>query len=265
MTVALVGMPTDRNSSFLRGPAKAPAEIRRALFSDAGNPFTEAGVRLSEQVLIDKGDLPLTESDADVDAIDQAVRDLLRQLHRVLSLGGDHSITFPIMRAYTTQYSGLNIVHFDAHPDMYPDFQGNPYSHASPFARILESLDIGALVQVGIRTCTPAQRELGNRFGVRMFGPYEIDRAVTALPDGDVYVSLDVDALDPAFAPGVSHREPGGLTVREIIQVIRAIPGRIVGADIVELNPDEDFRGMSAGVAAKFVKELAGEILRFPR
>jgi agmatinase len=264
VTVALVGVPTDRNSSFLRGPAKAPSEIRRALFSEAGNPFTESGLKLGAAVLTDAGDLALSESDADIAEIEHGISALLDRGLRVLSLGGDHSVTFPVMRAYSAHYPGLHIVHFDAHPDMYPHFQGNPYSHASPFARILESLHVGSLIQVGIRTCTPEQREVAERHGVRMFTPYELNEAAGAMPFGDVYVSIDLDALDPAFAPGVSHREPGGMSVREVITVIRAIPGRIVGGDIVELNPDEDVRGMSAGVAAKFVKELAGEILRLP-
>ena len=257
MTAALIGLPTDRNSSFLRGPAKAPAEIRRALFSEAGNAFTESGVRLSESVLVDKGDIALTETDNDVPAIEHRVAELLQDGYRVLALGGDHSITFPVVQAYAKQYPSISIVHFDAHPDMYPDFQGNPYSHASPFARILEAVEIAGLIQVGIRTCTPKQREVADRYRVKMFSPYELAAAIAALPSGDVYVSIDLDALDPAFAPGVSHREPGGLTVREVLEVIRAIPGNIVGADVVELNPDEDFRGTTATVAAKFVKELA--------
>ncbi len=256
MATALVGVPTDRNSSFLRGPAKAPPEIRRALFSEAGNSYTESGLRLSGSVLVDKGDLVLMESDNDVGTIEHGIDELLREGYRVLSLGGDHSITFPIVRAYAKHYSRLSIVHFDAHPDMYPDFQGNPYSHASPFARILESVEIDRLIQIGIRTCTPKQREVADRHPVKMFSPYEVAEAIAALPSGDVYVSIDLDALDPAFAPGVSHREPGGLTVREVLEVIRAIPGNVVGADVVELNPDEDFRGASATVAAKFVKEL---------
>jgi agmatinase len=256
MTAALVGLPTDRNSSYLRGAAKAPAEIRRALSSDAGNAFTESGLELSDSVLVDKGDLGLTESDADIATIESRIDELLQERYHVLALGGDHSITFPIVRAYATHYSQLSIVHFDAHPDMYPDFRGNPYSHASPFARILEAVDVAQLVQIGIRACTPGQRAIAQRYSVKMFSPYELDEARGSLPHGAVYVSIDLDALDPAFAPGVSHREPGGLSVRELIETLRSIPGEVVGADIVELNPNEDFRGITAGVGAKFVKEL---------
>ncbi len=147
-------------------------------------------------------------------------------------------------------------MHFDAHPDIYPVFQGNRLSHACPFARILEDTPVKSLTQIGIRTMSLKQREMVERYGVTSFRPSQLDAALRSLPDGPVYVSLDMDGLDPAFAPGVSHREPGGLTVREILEIVEKIPGTLVGADIVEYNPDEDVREMTAGVAAKFAKEF---------
>lgn len=179
----------------------------------------------------------------------------------MLSLGGDHSITFPIVRAFGRRYPKINIVHFDAHPDLYSSFAGNRFSHACPFTRILESADAGSLVQIGIRTMTPPQREIAERYGVRVFGPDELVDALRVLPGGNVYVTLDLDGLDPAFAPGVSHREPGGLTVRDVLKLVAAIPGSVVGADIVELNPDCDVDGLTAAVAAKFAREFMGRML----
>jgi agmatinase len=255
--VAVVGFPTDVNSSYLRGPAKAPTAIRAALGSEAGNTFAESERDLAAVgVFVDVGDTELTESPADFDLIAQRVRELLGDGRRVLALGGDHSITYPIVWSYARRYPALSIVHFDAHPDLYPDFQRNRFSHASPFARILEDGLIGRLVQVGVRTATRVQREVADRYGVQIFGPSRLDAALEELPRGPVYVSLDLDALDPAFAPGLSHREPGGLTVREVLDVLSRIPGDVVGADIVELNPDEDVRGLTATVAAKFAKEF---------
>lgn len=259
--VGILGVPTDSNSSFLRGPAKAPAAIRAALASPSGNSFTEAELDLSAAgVMFDAGDVPVEESPADLGLIERAIATLLERGDRVVSLGGDHSITYPIVRAYAAAFPGLSLVHFDAHPDLYPDFEGNPLSHASPFARILESTPIRRLVQIGIRTMSAKQRAVVERYGVAAFAPDRLAEAVAALPDGPVYVTIDMDTLDPAFAPGVSHREPGGLTVREVLGVIARIPGRVVGADVVELNPDEDFRGNTATVAAKFAKELIGRI-----
>ncbi len=262
VAVALAGFPTDSNSSYRRGPAKAPAAIRAAMWSDAGNPYTECGIRLRIcENVIDAGDAPLREDGEDRTTIETLVSAQLESGRRMLSLGGDHSITFPIVRAFGRRYPKLNIVHFDAHPDLYSSFAGNRFSHACPFARILESADVGSLVQIGIRTMTPPQRELAQRYGVRLFGPDELDEARRALPQGNVYVTLDLDGLDPAFAPGVSHREPGGLTVRDVLKLVAAIPGNIVGADVVELNPDCDVDGLTAAVAAKFAREFMGRML----
>jgi agmatinase len=260
--VALVGFPTDSNSSYKRGPSKAPPAIRTAMWSDAGNPYTENGVRLREgENVVDAGDAPLRETGEDRAAIEATILKQLELGRRVVSLGGDHSITYPIVRAFARRYPKLNIVHFDAHPDLYPSFGGNSFSHACPFARILEDVEIGSLVQIGIRTMTPPQRELADRHGVRVFGPDELDEARRALPGGDVYVTLDLDGMDPAFAPGVSHREPGGLTVRDVLRTVTAIPGTVVGADVVELNPDCDVDGLTTAVAAKCAREFIGRIL----
>jgi arginase len=264
--VTLVGIPTDRNSSYLRGPAKAPPLIRAALWSSAGNSFTESGLDLrADGVMADGGDVAVTESDADVEAIDLRITAELSAGARVLSLGGDHSITYPIVRAYARAFAGLRIVHIDAHPDLYPEFQGNRLSHACPFARILEETSVSGLVQIGIRTMSDPQRAVAQRHGVRVFEPARLADVYAALPTGPVYVSLDLDGLDPAFAPGVSHREPGGLTVREALDIMRRIPGIVVGADIVELNPDEDVRGITAAVAAKFAKEFVDRLYRDAR
>lgn len=262
VAVALAGFPTDGNSSHRRGPAKAPAAIRAAMWSEAGNPYTESGVRLrlSENVF-DVGDAVLREHEEDRTTIETLVSAQLELGRSLLSLGGDHSITFPIVRAFGRRYPKLDIVHFDAHPDLYSSFAGNRFSHACPFARILESTDVGSLMQIGIRAMTPPQREIAERYDVRVFGPDELDDARRVLPRGNVYVTLDLDGIDPAFAPGVSHREPGGLSVRDVLRVVAAIPGNVVGADVVELNPDCDVDGLTAGVAAKCAREFMGRML----
>ena len=117
------------------------------------------------------------------------------------------------------------------------------------------------LVQVGIRCATAHQRAQVQRFGVEMIEMKDFRRAAPLRFETPVYVSFDLDALDPAFAPGVAHREPGGLSTREAIDVIAAVDAPIVGADVVELNPAQDVSGMTAMVAAKLVKEIAGRML----
>lgn len=151
----------------------------------------------------------------------------------------------------------MNILHFDAHPDLYDEFDGNPLSHASPFARIMEAGHARRLVQVGIRTLNRHCQEQAQRFGVEIVPMRDFAPNAVPIPEPPLYVSIDLDALDPAFAPGVSHHEPGGLSVRDILSVLHRVPGPIVGADVVEYNPARDVNGMTAVVAAKLIKELA--------
>jgi agmatinase len=260
-TVALLGIPWDASSSFQRGAAAAPAKIREALWSPSSNSWNERGDDLAvPERLHDAGDVTLgADASAARAAIERAVRQVQDHGHRPLILGGDHSITYPVLRAFAA-YPPDAIVHFDAHGDLYDSFEDDRYSHACPFARIMEERLAGRLIQVGIRTLTDHQREQQVRFGVECFGA---DRWRDALPtlaalSGRVYVSLDVDVLEPMLAPGISHPEPGGLTVREVLEVLHAIRGAVVGADVVEYNPANDVRDLTARVAAKFVKELVG-------
>ena len=261
--MAVVGVPYDENSSFMKGPAKAPPKIREAFNSDATNKCTESGLDLAKQKsFFDVGDLELKKSMNVLGHIEHVYQELLDNQARVLSLGGDHAVTLPIIRAYEKHFPNLNILQFDAHPDLYDEFQGNRYSHACPFARIMEEGLINKLVQVGIRTMTPHLQEQADRFNVTVIDMKSWPKGLSRLKlNGPVYISLDLDALDPAYAPGVSHLEPGGLRTRDIISVIQQIKAPIVGADIVEYNPLRDINGMTAMVAAKLLKELADKML----
>lgn len=258
--IALIGAPTDVNSSFMRGPAKAPAVIRDMLNSEKGNAATELGGSLDDEIeLIAYGDLDLGQEDNETDdaAIEAAVTDALGRGEIPLVLGGDHSITFPILRAIAARYGPVEILHIDAHPDLYDELDGNRRSHASPFARIMEAGHAKRLVQVGIRTLNPHQREQATRFGVEIVAmrDFVVDR-VPAM-GGPLYLSIDIDGIDPGEAPGVSHHEPGGLRVREVIDLLARVEAPIVGIDVVEFNPDRDVMEMTASVAAKLVKEAA--------
>jgi agmatinase len=259
----LLGLPYDASSSFLRGAAAAPALIRQALHSPAGNPWTETGVDLSANGLLgDAGDVPLGTSSAEVRTkIEDAVRTLLDTGARPIVLGGDHSVTYPVIRAVRWSHSHLSVLHFDAHPDLYPEFEGDLYSHACPMARVMEERLADQLVQVGIRTMNAAQRAQAERYGVEVIDmrAWVVGRRPTMRHP--VYVSIDLDAFDPAFAPGVSHREPGGLTVREVLTVLHGLSVPIVGGDVVEFNPQQDATGATASVGAKLVKELAGKMI----
>jgi arginase len=261
-TVTVVGMPSDENSSFMRGAALAPARIREALYSDATNLCAENGIDLgTETRWQDLGDLELGHGAAAFQQIETTVGRLLDRGVYVLALGGDHAITYPIVRAYGVKYDPLNILHLDAHPDLYDEYKGNRFSHACPLARIMEEKLVSRLVQVGIRTMNPHQRAQVERFGVEVIEMWQWDPRLTLEFEGPLYVSLDLDVLDPAFAPGISHREPGGLSTRELLGLLQGLQRPIVGADIVELNPERDPMGIATVAAAKILKEIVACML----
>jgi arginase len=275
--IGLLGVADDTNSSFTQGPADAPPLIRDAMGSDSANAYSEIGIAATTYV--DRGDLPQGCSQPD---IAHAVASLLDDGLAPCILGGDHAISFPVIasvHAWRQEHLAspdFAILHFDAHSDTYDSLLGNRFSHACPFARVCELEPPPPLVQMGLRTLTPEQREHAARFGVeqnevRDFPETRADlraRLAEWLPSRggvlDLYVSVDIDALDPAHAPGVSHHEPGGLTTRQLLSVIQSLPPhvRLIGFDCVEYNPTRDVNGVTAMVAAKLCKELIGTIKR---
>ncbi len=257
----LLGVPNDANSSFLAGTAEAPPAIRRALHSPSSNLCTESGLDLGAELasghrLRDAGDLPIGVPFADIET---AVSELLEGGERVLSLGGDHAVAYPILRAYGRRHERLTVLQLDAHPDLYDELDGNRLSHACPFARIMEEGLVACLVQVGIRTLNPHQRRQAERFGVEI---HEMkDGSARPTLEGPLYLSLDLDVLDPAFAHGVSHHEPGGFSTRQVIELIQRLDAPLVGADLVEYNPSRDPTGVTGMVAAKLLKEIVARML----
>jgi len=261
--VAVIGIPLDENSSFLRGAALGPPRIREVLLSGSSNMYTELGIDLGKvSGWTDVGDLELGQGMEALNAIRKTMSTLLAREARILSLGGDHSITHPIIKAFAKKYKPLNIMHVDAHPDTYDIYDGNRYSHACPFARIMEEGLAERLVQVGVRTMNLHQRQQAERFGIEVIEMKDWSPNKVPWLEGPTYLSLDLDGLDPAFAPGVSHHEPGGLSTRDVLRIVHALPADLVGADIVEFNPSRDSVGTTAMVVAKFYKELVGHMLK---
>lgn len=262
-SVAVFGVPTDENASFLPGAARAPGLIRSVLHSPSGNLCAENEIELSpESGFVDLGDLDLESGDAAREQVTAAIAQLLEYNLKPVALGGDHSITYPIIRAFCAVHEDLTVLQFDAHPDLYDTFEGLRFSNASPFARIMEENRIRRLIQVGIRAMNTVQRRQAHRFGVETKDLHSHGVPVELNLDGPVYVSIDMDVLDPAFAPGVSHPEPGGLSTRQVLDLIHRIGVPILGADIVEFNPDRDVGDMTARTAAKLLKEIAASMLQ---
>jgi arginase len=263
--LAILGIPYDEKSSFLRGAAEAPLAIREALASESSNLWSENQLDLGQSgVIYDAGDLEFSPGRAEMQSrqyIEQAVFELLQRGLTPIILGGDHSITYPVVRAFQHHFGRLQILHFDAHPDMYEAFRGDRYSHACPFARILEERLVDRLVQIGIRTMTGHQRQQILRYGVEVVEMKDWKDDLDFIFEAPFYISFDMDCLDPAFAPGVSHWEPGGFSTRQALNVIQRVRGHLVGADLVELNPRRDRDHFTAMVSAKLLKEIAVRLI----
>jgi agmatinase len=257
-----IGLPFYWNSSHERAPAEGADRIAALIHRPESNPFTDTGVDLSAPGTF----AYLGSADLDEPSFTRGIGALVRAVYesprKALFIGGDHSITAPIVAALHERHGALHLVHIDAHPDLYEDFEGNPCSHASPFARILERGHAASLTQYGIRTLNPHQREQIVRYGVKCHEMRSRERWPRPRLEGPTYVSIDLDGLDPAFAPGVSHPEPGGLSVREVLDIVHAIEAPIVGADVVEYNLARDPSGSTALAAAKLARELLGMMLR---
>ncbi len=255
--IIIQGIKFDDKFSYQKGPKLAPPLIREALNCGSANMYTENLVSIQNAIIDDRGDFEISE----YFDIEKITKDHLDSEAKVLTLGGDHSITFPIIKAHSQKYPKLDILHIDAHSDLYDDFEGDKYSHACPFARIMENGFAVKLVQVGIRNLNSHQAQQADKFNVEIQQMKDLD--LTQIPKfkNPLYISLDMDSFDPAYAPGVSHHEPGGLTSRQVIDLIQGIDAEIIGADIVEYNPNRDFQNMTAFLAAKMMKEILGKMM----
>jgi len=254
--INLLGIQYDDKSSYLKGARLAPPIIKEKIWSTSSNTFSENLIDI-DTYLIDIGNKEISNY-LDIESI---VMNQFNNNNKIIILGGDHSITYPILKAYYKYFGSFDVLHIDAHPDLYDSLDGDKYSHACPFARIMEDNLIDNLIQVGVRTWTEHQQEQANKFKIPINDIKSIEFSDILNIENDIYISLDMDVFDPAFAPGVSHHEPGGFTSREVITLIQNINTRIIGADIVEYNPERDIQGITATLAAKMVKEISSKMI----
>ena len=261
--LALLGIPFDGKSSFRQGPSLGPQAIREASTSSAMNAWTELCINLeTDAVVADLGDVDVSGDYSEItERIQDSVLNILNKNAVPLIMGGDHSITYPVIKGVGQKYKKLDILHFDAHPDLYDELYGDPYSHACPFTRILEQGLAANLVQIGIRAGTGSHWEKAEKYGIKVWSMRDLRELPILEFKNPLYISFDVDALDPAFAPGVSHCEPGGLTTREALHIIQNVKAEIIGMDVVEVNPLFDHAGRTASAAVKIMMEVAGLVV----
>ena len=269
--VAVVGLPFDGGTSYRPGARFAPQKIREvSTLLRAFNPAL--GVEpFAELRVVDWGDAatsPVSIEDA-FGAIERAVDEVTAARAFPLLLGGDHSISLPVLRVLARRHGPLGLVHFDAHPDTWDVHFGRKYTHATPFRRAIEEgvLDAARYLQVGIRGSLPKRTDLDDAraLGVTVLSADDVNRLgidatldrIRAVATGPVHVSVDIDVVDPAFAPGTGTPEVGGFTSREIVALVRGLaPLEVVGFDVVEVSPPYDHGEITAILAANLAYEL---------
>jgi agmatinase len=267
LPLVFVGLPCDTQSTFRRGPAEGPSRIRLAYDGRCYNATTELGADLAGLVS-DAGDwAPGGTWEETRENYRARAEELFAGEGVPFFAGGDHAVTIPIVKALGVLDEPVHVVQLDAHPDLYPEFDGDRWSHACVGARALEQEHVDSLTQIGVRTLNHEQLEVARRHSGRLTvleardAPFRLSD-LTHIPDGaPVYLTVDLDGFDPAYAPGVSHPVPGGLTPRQALALIQEGPWRLVGMDAVEVNPSLDQGDRTAVLAARLLHEAMGRIV----
>jgi agmatinase len=271
--VAVLGAPFDGATTFRAGARFGPAAIREA--SLLLRPYNEAQAvaPFAAVQVADAGDAPASPLDIEAahGAIEQAARAIADDGGRVLGLGGDHSVSLPLLRAAHGAHGPLSLLQLDAHTDTWDSYFGARYTHGTIFRRAAEEglIDAAASVQIGLRGSLYGAEDLDeNRalgFTTLLARDFEAEGVAGALAlarrqlRSPVYVTVDIDVLDPAFAPGTGTPEAGGLTSRELLALLSGLAGlelEIAGADVVEVSPPYDPAGVTAVAAANAAYEL---------
>lgn len=267
LPLAFVGLPCDSQSSFRRGAALGPRRIRTAYDGRCYNATTELGADVSGLVS-DHGDWPAGASWEDTRE-DYRVRaeELLAGAAVPFFAGGDHAVTVPIVEALAVLDEPIHIVQLDAHPDLYPEYAGDRWSHACVATRLLEMEHVSSVTQIGVRTLNHPQLEVARRHAGRLTVLEARDTPLRPAdlhhipPGGLVYMTVDLDAFDPAHAPGVAHPVPGGLAPRQVIAMIQEARWRWAGMDAVEVIPSADVGDRTAVLAARLLHEAMGRVV----
>lgn len=271
--VAILGVPYDSSTSYRPGTRFGPRAIREQSLLLWGYNNAQNVAPFRSLKVVDYGDVDVVPPDirATHEQIQRAATGILEAGCRLLTLGGDHSISLPLLRAHAKQHGPLAVIHFDAHPDTWDsEYPQQPLSHGTPFKRAIEEglIDTTAYFQIGIRGPTNGPQDYTDAvaLGARMITFDEFrartladvhDEIRTAVGAKPVYVSLDIDVVDPAFAPGTGTPEVGGLTSYEILQLVRGLRGlKVAGFDLVEVSPPYDLSGITAILAANLAFEF---------
>ncbi len=270
--VSILGVPFDSGVSYRPGARFGPAHIRASSkLLRTFNPLQDVEPFAVQQVA-DAGDVACNPFDieAALGQIDAGARQVLDKSQKLMTIGGDHTVALPLLRVMHEMHGPIAVVHFDAHLDTWDTYFGAPYTHGTPFRRASEEelIDKTGSMHVGIRGPLYSREDLSDDqvLGFQVVGSHDVDdlgwrgvveRIKARVGERPTYVSLDIDVLDPAFAPGTGTPEAGGLTSRELLGILRSFSElNLVGADVVEVAPAYDHAEVTGIAAAHAVYEL---------
>jgi agmatinase len=262
-TAVLYGMPMDWTVSFRPGARFGPARIRESsLVHEEYSHYLER--ELTEIKYYDAGDIPLAfgNPEKSIQQIGDFVSQVLALGKVPIGMGGEHLVTWPVVEQVAKKYPDLAVLHFDGHADLRTDYEGEIYSHATPLYKISQLIGGENVYQFGIRSMTKEEVAYTKTAGIHFF-PFDVleplQQALPTLAGRPVYITIDIDVLDPAHAPGTGTPEPGGISTRELLSSIHAIAKsdvEVVGADLVEIAPAYDPTEKTPITAAKIIREM---------
>jgi agmatinase len=278
--VAVLGLPFDSGVSYRPGARFGPGAVRAgSKLLRPYNPALDAAPWAGQQVA-DAGDLAVNPFDIAeaITQIEAGARSTLGAAGRLIALGGDHTVALPLLRATADRHGPVALIHFDAHLDTWDTYFGAPYTHGTPFRRAVEEglLALGSSAHVGVRGPLYSSADLAEDAGLgfatvstaevaRRGVDEAVDRIRERVGARPVYLSVDIDVLDPAHAPGTGTPEPGGLTTRELQFILRGLDGlQLAGADVVEVSPPYDHAELTALAAANVAYEMLSLFAREP-
>jgi len=255
----ILGCPYDGSASFRPGARFGPSAIRRASWGiETFSPYLQRD--LTQCSIHDMGDLelPLGEKEISLGLIRKALGQILSKKKFPILLGGDHLITLPIVEALSLRHPNLHLLHIDAHTDLREDYLGEALSHSAVMRKVVDHLGEGRLFQIGIRSGTEDEFKLARKWkSIVPNDPRSLKAMVKRLKNLPVYITLDLDVIDPGLLPGVGTPEPGGLTFQELLSILKTLQSlRVVGFDLVELTPDYDPTGISSITASVILREM---------
>lgn len=270
--VILYGMPMDWTASYRPGSRLGPKRIRESSLVHEEYSLV-LGRDLSQVSYYDAGDIPLPFGNVEksLEEIRQFVGRILAQDQFPLGLGGEHLVTWPIIQQMVKKYPDLVVIHMDAHADLRPEYEGEIYSHATPLYHITELIGGERLNQFGIRSMTAEEVAYAQhkKIGFYPFEVYQpLQKVLNDLSGKPVYVTIDIDVVDPAYAPGTGTPDPGGISSRELFDSIYAIAHsevNVVGADLVEVAPAYDPTEQTVILASKLIREIILGLIKSPK